>query len=197
MIRTLNKTNCLRCTGYSLQNIILLTGIGAVHDVKELMHTEGEVEGRIVDIEFDTEIVELAVRIDLREKTLKNNVIRSKGNIKRLGYKLLAAQIRHEKRLGYKSITLNAFGDPTIKHIYSGYIVWGKLGYQMDAASRKKFKQLMRADNRTENNIFELLSTAAGKTFWENNGFRWLGEFKISGNSTSMKCFNSLHPPSE
>src|ERR1700761_2937267 len=173
MIRKLTKDNCIKYTGLLFEDIIALTGITAFHDVKDLMFTEGELDDDIVDIEFETDCLELlTVRINLRRKTIKNVEIHSTGKIKNIGYQLLSSQIDHARRLGFKTITLNAFGDPSIKNEYSGFIVWGKLGYQMDDVSQAKFEQLMRSNDRPEKDLFELLSSKEGKTFWENNGFQ-------------------------
>ncbi|MBS1509381.1 MAG: hypothetical protein JST86_00955 [Bacteroidetes bacterium] len=193
----LNSKNCKRLTGFAFDEILSLTGIFGIHNKAQLLsakYGQADIEGKIVNIEFETDLLEeFVVRIDLREKNIKIEKFISTGKEKELTFRSLISLVENAVKLGFKKIILDAYGGKGAEKKYTGFFVWAKYGFRMSSAKdRKFFKEKMIELNRKELSIFELVHTPDGLELWIEHGKDWLGEFNLSPNSISMKNFKKI-----
>ena len=200
----LNKYNCKRLTGYPFADILRLSGILGIHSAEELksisvIYSQIDIEGRIVTVEFQTDLLdEFIIRINLADKTIKDEKFFSSGKKKGISFDWLVCQIETAKKLGFTRISLDAYkekGNPKI----TGYIVWGRYGFVMTAKKDKLyFKNKMKElyDNQVIStnyrNLFELLHSKDANVWGDEHGIDWLGEFDLSPSSASTKNFEKL-----
>jgi len=83
-----------------------------------------------------------------------------------------------------KHLEAYAFREGTTAE-WSGYIVWGKLGYLMHGDSLGEFENLMNDKGRSEKSLEELISHTEGLEFWIAEGFPWQGRFDLAIGSES------------
>ncbi len=176
-------------TGFDYQNIINLTGGIPSGGISGIVHKRLYFGGERIlsQVETDQYIIERS--INLKEKSIYNELMKVKSGSKGrgIGLNLFLNQVKEARRLGFKYLYVSAAGSPEIKNMWNGYITWGKFGYKMSDSDHRNFLDTMKKNNRTETNLYQLLSTNEGSKFWEENGEGWSGNFDLSDGSESMK----------
>ncbi|MDE3248898.1 MAG: hypothetical protein KGO82_09575 [Bacteroidota bacterium] len=195
----LTKKNCKKLTNYTFDQIIGLTGIHGVHSAAELAsnavkYFQADIDGKIVNVEYETDLLEeFIIRIDLIEKTIKDEKFISTEVKKGISFPWLVSQVDAAVELGFKKISIDAYGGIRAENKYTGFIVWGRYGFVMSSAEDKReFKHAMISHGRAEKTLFELLHAPGGSDLWNTIGWDWLGEFNLSSNSLAMKNFRKV-----
>ena len=198
-MQRINKKNSKQLTGYSLEKLVALTGIYGIHAIANLeaatVSFEAHISARNVTVDIETYLVEeLVVEINLQAKIISNLSIKTTGVQKGISFSMLEAQVAAARKAGFHSLELNAYGYPSIKGKYNGYITWGKYGYLMaDKADQATFMNKMKEHGRPEKRLYDLLATKDGLQLWENTiGFKWLGVFNCRKNSESMQILSEV-----
>ena len=105
-----------------------------------------------------------------------------------LAGKWVASQSGAATSKGFRHLEAFAYRDDSgATALWSGYIVWGKLGYVLYDTSIHDFARFMKAKGRTEKSLIELLSSKDGLDFWIAEGFSWQGIFDLIPNSESYR----------
>jgi hypothetical protein len=92
---------------------------------------------------------------------------------------------------GFIRIDVNAFGDYLSRDIYNGYITWGLFGFTMLENSQRKYEKLCMSQDIHSTYLHDIIYTTGGRTFWEDNGFEWSGQFDLSEESINRQLLNS------
>ncbi len=106
---------------------------------------------------------------------------------KGIGTKAFINQVIEARYLGYKFLQVSAFKSDG----WNGFYTWARLGYSMLSSSQSRFDKLMLVNNRSEQNIVELMKTEEGRAFWKKNGFTWAGKFDLADRSENMNALYS------
>lgn len=191
----INRRNCKEYTGYSDDDLLKLTGIFGVVKPEEFYNSgSADISGLYPNIQLNVNYGSLTIwrTLHIKSKTIKNEYMMNQG-VRQIGvgFNVLRYQISSAKAAGIENLVCDACGDYGKLDYFSGYIVWGKLGFEMDKQSKKKFDELIRIHNRDEDTLFELLETREGTLFWTENGSDWRGIFNLSPDSQSMTNFRN------
>ncbi len=199
----LTHRNCKIKTGYSLEEILELSGIYGIHTQEELescIYRQIDFDGSRVSIEFETNLLEeFQVRIDIHTKIIKDESFKSTGIKNGLSFPWVCAQVDAALKHGFHNISIDAFGDSKKWKKYTGYIVWGKYGFLMsDPQDIEDFQNTMRKlksegiiDTEFET-LYDLLCSKDGCGIWQEHGKNWLGEFSLKADSDSLRILDEV-----
>jgi len=204
-MRTLISINdCYALTGFQYEDLLSLTGIFTIHGKLEFLSLASQPSFKysiFFDDEDDLLTVEMTdspkievLRIKIKSRdNLYVDYFRLQQTYKggNLGFKRLIKQIEEARRLNFKEITLQAYGDYSLFPIWDGYIVWGKYGFRMyrrnDITYFTTLMQSERLSHCTEINV--LVSSKEGAALWKHIGRTWDGKFELANGSNSDKIY--------
>ena len=115
-----------------------------------------------------------------------------------LGFRVFSSQVQGLRRNGFDRIELQAAGSKGGG--MNGYITWAKFGYNARLSSSYNLRGVaeravaagIRAkDGSAPKFMSDLMATAKGRTWWDQNGSSWDGVFTLAPNSTSMRVLNA------
>jgi hypothetical protein len=180
---------------YTNEEIIYLTGIIGVHpDLTKQDNISIEInpfpDATIVILK-SAAIERLEIMIYNRFNYIENLCLRGTQQKSGIASKWVASQAAAASSRGFKHLEATAYKDSSgSTTVWSGYIVWGKLGYLLYDTSIKDFENLMKNKGRTEKTIIELISTQEGLNFWIAEGFSWQAIFDLTKDSESFNILN-------
>ena len=191
MMQTLNEENCQTLTGHTFTQILSLSGLFGVHSPAQVFanRLECSIEENLVEIDFDSDLIaELYVTINLDNRIIRNVSFVSTQKLKGISLHRVKAQVDAAMQFNMRHISLYAYGNFSLIEKYTGYLVWGKYGYQMcDPLNIDSFHKLMRDNSREEKQLYPLLCDAVGFNIWKYDGFSWYGQFITTPNSDSFE----------
>lgn len=194
--------NCKSVTGYDYIDLIAVTGVFGVHKRFEFLDLAGVRQLRysifynvngVLTIEITSPAISILRVHVLNKDELYVDLFRLQQGSKgaNIGFKRMIKQIEEAVRLGFKRISLWAFGDFSQFPLWDGYIVWGKYGFTMYEPDEINKFNLQMIDERlphcTTVNI--LVSTKEGTALWKHIGESWEGEFYLDSRSDNMKLY--------
>lgn len=104
-----------------------------------------------------------------------------------LGTEIFNNQIQAAQRGGIAYFETTAEGSASDKH-FNGYYTWARLGY--DAELSESFKHDLPAELSGATSISDLMQSAAGRSYWRENGSTFDGVFDLQQGSLSTTVFN-------
>lgn len=199
-MKRIYKGNCKRETGYEWPQLIDLTGINGIQDIKVLdKDVTVLIDIKNVHVIINNEAIYIARKLLRTKKRIENLYIIIKHHKdQKCGYgsKILYNQVKHAKKYGFETLKCTAYKPEehfreAQKHCV-GYLIWGKLGYLMDSESLETFNRFLTQYNIEARNLHHLQTEVpGGAELWEQNGFRWTGKFDLDDNSLSLKILES------
>jgi len=187
---SINYDNFEDVTGITLLEIFELTGMYAACDYITDINV-AEISGYYPDvvIKVVTNIASIKMRVNVRERIITNADIKVFEPGGGIGTLIHVAQVYSANKLGYRMIECYAFGNwyENTTEGWSGYIVWGKLGYLMGEFDQILFEAYMEKNGKKATILHELLKTKSGNEFWLKYGFGWYGYFDLNIESTSFQ----------
>jgi hypothetical protein len=180
---------------YTQEEIVYLTGIAGVHpELQKEDNIKIEIYPYVDCIRVfltSSAIKRLQIIIYPGNKYIDNQNIRSTKSITGIGSRWVYAQAREAERQAFKYLQAIAYKDDSgSTEIWSGYIVWGKLGYLLYEDSIQDFERLMLRFGRSEKTLEELIKYPEGLTFWIKEGFPWKAWFDLTKESESKRILN-------
>lgn len=187
--------DCHNISQEEYETILELTGVFGVEKTvyrDQMTDFLCDKERKVVEVTLSTEQFKtLSVKIDFKNGYIQNRLVISNRKRSNLSPYLLYAQVYAARELKFKHLSVYAFGNAT-KEDCNGYLVWGKVGYQLEPKFQRQFLALMKSLGRDENYLHELLKTKNGTKVWRKHGFEWEGKFMLHGNAKSYGILHEL-----
>ncbi|MFD1258549.1 hypothetical protein ACFQ3S_17210 [Mucilaginibacter terrae] len=199
-METLTPANCRKITGYDFNSILRLTGVYGAHshfDFKKAKRFVPLYSPSYIVIEITTDLIELAVTINYKEKIIVNDVVNAFKTGQDLGLKMAENQVEEAMDKGFEEIHLFAQGGKDYPG-YNGHITWAKVGFTMGKTALAKYKKLLKGLAQVYSkdlfslypDLLMLLSTSEGQKIWADHGFAWGGYFKLNKRSKNYKIMS-------
>ena len=176
--------------GFGIKELINLTGGIPSQEIQELELRISSTTCEAMDISVKTNLYEVERVINLTDGIISNTHMYVFDQQKQIGTRLFCNQVIAAKLRRFREIQTFAMGRDSGES-WTGFYAWGRLGYQMILNDDTRFLQMMTTEGRPETNLWELLSTEEGKSFWLDNGFSWMGQFILDDDSLAMQQLRS------
>lgn len=201
-------------TGFSYGELLSLAGYFAIpqktddakfHERIEYHYDVEDIHDGIVYVEFANFLINiLEVKIDLRDKTIYNSLIKARRNQEAInagggiGLGMLVSQINAARELGFTHLTLTAWGGNKnwhlIKHVdrrkmrgFIGYILWGKTGYSLSTKCQGRLYRFANRWGTKNRSIYKMLLDESDYKIWKRHGGHWHGIFDVNPQSVNVK----------
>ncbi len=198
-----NFSECKKATGFSLFDLISLTGIFGVYDPDtffDLLDSKkltckiclNSKKIPIIQISDSPDIEKLVVIVQSPDEIFIDLFKKEPtSKIQNIGFRRLISQVITATQLKFKRIRLWAYGSISEFGDWDGYIVWGKYGFLMyrnDDIS--KFNSKMSEDFLIHcSTIYDLVKSKEGTAYWKYRGESWYGELNLAANSQHMNAY--------
>lgn len=140
-----------------------------------------------VKVRLSTSAYEIERHINFKTGEIYNAFMEAVGKNAGVGTSLFVNQVAEAKALGFKKLSVYAFGGQNIGGDWTGYHRWARLGYSMDKKDAEQFKTWAAGLGRKEKTVNQMVSKEEGSDFWAKNGWRWHGSFSLKENSRNMR----------
>jgi len=132
----------------------------------------------------------LQVVIYPTNKYLENQFIRARKPGSGIGARWVKGQSVAAAANDFKRMIAEAYRADDHSGNWTGYLVWAKYGYLMQASSKTDFDHFLKLHGRDENTLYQLISTEEGLILWIAEGFSWEAEFDLAQDSESNRILS-------